>query len=289
MKNFLYSFIIPHKNSPRLLERCVKSIPDRSDIQIIVVDDNSEYSKRPVNCGNNVEIIYLDKEKSKGAGRARNIGLQRAKGKWVIFADSDDYYEKGFIESLDKYESLKADVVYFGVDYVDCDTLEHLPKFEKYNGALINASSDKNYYDYIKYKISAPWNKMISLEYINRNNIVFEEVIQGNDIWFTYQVGFFAQSVLLEPSRVYNYTRNRNGITSNKSIERCLAELESTMKMNEFYKFINHREWHINMLAYLLASFKRVNSPVKLLAKYIGSWNYLNEIKYKYVRSLGGK
>ena len=37
-----YSIIIPHKNSTVLLERCLRSIPCRKDVQVIVVDDNSE-------------------------------------------------------------------------------------------------------------------------------------------------------------------------------------------------------------------------------------------------------
>jgi glycosyltransferase involved in cell wall biosynthesis len=42
-----YSFIIPHKNCPDLLQRCVDSIPDRDDVQVIVVDDNSDEGKKP--------------------------------------------------------------------------------------------------------------------------------------------------------------------------------------------------------------------------------------------------
>ena len=40
-QNVKYSIIIPHKNSPDLLKRCLESIPDRTDIQVVVVDDNS--------------------------------------------------------------------------------------------------------------------------------------------------------------------------------------------------------------------------------------------------------
>ena len=45
MKEINYSFIIPHKNIPDLLQRCLDSIPRREDIQIIVVDDNSDLDK----------------------------------------------------------------------------------------------------------------------------------------------------------------------------------------------------------------------------------------------------
>ena len=48
--NMNYSIIIPHKNTPELLRRCIKSIPQRDDLEIIIVDDNS--SKEIVNFDN---------------------------------------------------------------------------------------------------------------------------------------------------------------------------------------------------------------------------------------------
>ena len=42
MKTFNYSIIIPHRNIPQLLQRCIDSIPSRDDLQIIIVDDNSD-------------------------------------------------------------------------------------------------------------------------------------------------------------------------------------------------------------------------------------------------------
>ena len=65
-----YSIIIPHKNSPELLNRCLASIPQRNDIEIIVVDDNSDSAKKPQTSRIGVKIINIEKENSKGAGRA---------------------------------------------------------------------------------------------------------------------------------------------------------------------------------------------------------------------------
>ena len=86
---YTYSIIIPHKNIPKLLQRCLDSIPRREDTQIIVVDDNSDPAKVdfthfPGLSDPSVEV-YFDKS-GKGAGRARNIGLEHAKGKWLVFA-----------------------------------------------------------------------------------------------------------------------------------------------------------------------------------------------------------
>ena len=99
-----YTFIIPTRNIPLLLNRCLNSIPLRNDIQIIVVDDNSDpkivnQDNFPFKNRKNVEVIF--NKYSKGAGYARNLGLQLAKGKWLLFPDADDFYVDGFIDILD--------------------------------------------------------------------------------------------------------------------------------------------------------------------------------------------
>ena len=90
-----YSLVIPHKNTPKLLQRCLESIPQREDVEVIVVDDNSDEHLKPYVNRHDVILLDIGSDWSKGAGRARNIGLSQAKGRWVLFADADDYYEKG--------------------------------------------------------------------------------------------------------------------------------------------------------------------------------------------------
>ena len=90
-----FSIIIPHKGIPDLLMRCLRSIPVSADIQVIVVDDNSPdadtYLERyPELSRPNLEFIRTTK--GGGAGYARNIGLDHAKGEWLLFADADDFY-----------------------------------------------------------------------------------------------------------------------------------------------------------------------------------------------------
>ena len=87
---FKYSFIIPHRNSPALLNRLIESIPQRKDIEIIIVDDNSSIDKRPSIIRGDLKIIELEEQDSNGAGHARNIGLDMAQGEWLLFADADD-------------------------------------------------------------------------------------------------------------------------------------------------------------------------------------------------------
>ena len=88
-----FSIIIPHHNTPELLKACVDSIPIRDDLQIIIVDDNSDksvvdFNNFPGVACKNLEVVLS--QKGRGAGWARNEGLKYAQGKWILFADSDD-------------------------------------------------------------------------------------------------------------------------------------------------------------------------------------------------------
>ena len=108
-----YSFIIPHHNSPELLQDLLNTIPQRADVEVIVVDDNSDADKKPQLTRDDVHVIYISAQDSRGAGHARNVGLEAATGKWLLFADSDDFYEHHFLEELDKYTDGDYDIVFF--------------------------------------------------------------------------------------------------------------------------------------------------------------------------------
>ena len=157
-----YSIIIPHKNSTVLLERCLKSIPCRKDVQVIVVDDNSENQEElnaVVGGFSQVELILTQ---GGGAGHARNEGLKYIRGKWVLFADADDFYNKNAFSILDNYINSDNDVIYFFANSLDVNTLLPTPRekdlqniYEKYDSDNIRSA------DYIRFKNWAPWNKMI--------------------------------------------------------------------------------------------------------------------------------
>ena len=81
--SFNYTIIIPHHNLPHLLYRCLSSIPNRNDIQTIVIDDKSDEQyiqdlKEIESQFVNVSFYYLSE--CSGAGKARNIGLKKALG-----------------------------------------------------------------------------------------------------------------------------------------------------------------------------------------------------------------
>lgn len=111
---FNYSIIIPHKNIPSLLRRCLDSIPERDDLEIIVVDDNSkEDTIRDLQTihRNNIQIIYT--KEGKGAGYAMNVGISKAQGKWILFADADDFFLPNVIEKISPYSDCPQNLILF--------------------------------------------------------------------------------------------------------------------------------------------------------------------------------
>lgn len=236
-----YSFIIPHKNSPELLKRCVDSIPVRDDIQIIIVDDNSNDEQKPaLPERKGLEIVQLDASQSKGAGKARNVGLDKAEGKWLLFADADDYYITDFLEVLDEYNDADYDIVYYNIKFVDTITGNELPP--------INISRYVSYYDgseisekKLKYDNNAPWSKMVKRSFVERYNIRFEEVVNGNDYLFSVLIASFCSEFHVVDRVVYIYTFNTISLTNKKHFTKkeIFCRLSFLIKRKSFLDYIS--------------------------------------------------
>ena len=222
------------------------SIPLRDDIEIIVVDDNSDEDKKPRIDRPNVEVVFLDAEQSKGAGRARNVGLEKANGKWLLFSDSDDTFEtENLNRMMDQYAESDADIIFFNANRVDESTGEvlsqHLSK-AKYE------HDPKQYADFMRYRSNVPWAKMIKRQNIVDNSIQFSEVPAANDLYFSTVSGYFAKTVLVDPTCIYNYSVRLTGnITSKVSKESVISRLFEASKRNAFLWPKGEQKWCTNL------------------------------------------
>ena len=204
--DFKYTFIIPHKNCPILLQRCLDSIPVRDDIQVIVVDDNSDMDKKPRITRENVEVFLLDEEQSKGAGRARNIGLEHARGKWLLFADADDYYSSYLPVLLDKYaDDDSTDIVYLNACKFDENGIVKPHKTEKLIKDFLNCKKGSEMR--LRYDLWTPWSRMVKRHMVVSNQIKFDELPATNDKMFCLKCSFCSKIINTETTVVYNYYR----------------------------------------------------------------------------------
>lgn len=240
MNTINYSIIIPHKNIPDLLQRCLDSIPKRDDIQIIVVDDNSESEKVDFEhfpgIGEKCVEVYFTKE-GKGAGYARNIGLKQAKGKWVLFADADDFYAAAAWDTFDKYLNAQVDIIYFGVACVDSSTLMPASRNLRNNEVIADfLSGDENGEKLLRYTCWEPWNKIWRYEFIFSNNLSFEEILRGNDAMFVLQGGDKAKKIMALENQLYIVTYRPQSLSYTTTKEYLFSTLRLKNRINKFYK-----------------------------------------------------
>lgn len=237
-----YSIIIPHRNIPNLLKRCLDSIPRRNDIQIIIVDDNSDIGKVDFEhfpgIGEKCVEVYFQKE-GRGAGYARNVGIKHAKGKWLLFADADDTYTSTFAEFLTRYKYVSADVVYFKANIVyGVDSRCPFSLMNYYIDQYINNRGSLND---VKFGAWEPWNKMIKRELVCNNDIQFDEIPASNDKMFSLKVGEIAKDVLVVDNRCYNYIIRGDSIIHGHNYERFRCTISTSLNQNILYRRAKYR------------------------------------------------
>lgn len=250
-----YSIIIPHKNIPGLLRRCLKSIPVRNDVQVIIVDDNSELHKMdfenfPGLNAPNTEI-YFTKE-GKGAGYARNVGLSKAKGKWIIFADADDFFNDCFNELLDKYREVKADLVLFQTNSVDNETLKsRKSRGNHYNDWIKKSCTEGKIMEEIKYKVYSPCGKFFSHNLVKKYEIKFEEVFSSNDVMFSTLSGHYADKILLDLNYLYCSTIRGGSLEYTITKEHIQPRLYAAIRQYHFLFSVNKAKYRMNIWVFI--------------------------------------
>lgn len=234
----LCSIIIPHRNSPALLQKCLDSIPVLESIQVIVVDDNSDPSIVDFNCfpswkGTNFRVIFS--KEGKGGGHARNVGLQFAEGYWVLFSDADDYFLDSFQEVISRIPDDSADVIFFDATAVRLDNskqsrrVDHLNKMHQ----LFDEDPEKASLLF-RYLFGEPWCKLIRRDLIESRQISFDETVIHNDTTFSYLVGFFAEKIAVNHAKIYCVTDSPGSTSKNPAREVHLIRTAVFAKKNRF-------------------------------------------------------
>lgn len=215
---YVFSIIIPHYNVPALLERCVDSIPMREDVQVIVVDDCSPASEelnatfQRLRRRKNLELYVTPQGGS--AGRARNVGLDHAKGKWLLFADADDFFDASISVVMDGYADATEDVLFFNhrsvmsedITKVSSRKSEENDPFED-----IKKTGDESYF---RFHFHVPWSKMVNRGFVETNGIRFDETRYANDAMFSVLVGCKAKTIKAVDIPVYVYTEREGSLCS---------------------------------------------------------------------------
>ncbi len=264
----IYTIIIPHKNIPSLLKRCLDSIPERDDLEIIVVDDNSDDNVvddlKTIN-HKDLQIIYTTE--NKGAGFARNVGLAHSSGKWILFADADDIFEPGIETILNLlFEDSESDVVNFDVTSRNSETNEPNNEIEKINYHCSDEKYLQNPMSF-KYITLVPWGKAIRKDFVLQHHLEFEEVKHGNDLLFASLCDFYCKHRKIIPIIGYCWMYRKNSLWRQKNLEWSESRYNVLVHVGKIMKKLGEVEYGQRLID--------------------GAWDFCRLIKnYSYIKYL---
>lgn len=284
----LVSVIIPVYNLEKYIKACVKMFQNQTyaDFELIFINDGSKDNTLEIlKTFNDSRIKIFSIEKS-NAGMARNFGLSKAAGKWIIFFDGDDICENTFLEKM----TAKAEE--FDTDVAICASNEYIEKKQKFSNHrvshLLETIDDslqncaKNLHeikDNTLLELAEPWNKIYKKEFLISNGIKFPNLPNSEDLPFAYQVLLNAEKIsfvkeILVSRRIrkssISFSADKNWINYFKAYvlaDKIVFDYEYLDEIKEAYldrKFRTYAYFYkkvgiLNKIPYLL----KLNSEIK--------------------------
>lgn len=273
----MISCIIPVHNTGKVLERTLRSIVKQvyRNIEIICIDDastdNSGAILRKFQNSDN-RIIILEQKESVGAAVCRNKGLDIAKGKYVIFLDSDDFFYPNMLQvALDLIEKQNADVAMFGYLRIQLDENGEMileAKKVVYQNTVIEGG--ECFAEILRDVNVSPWNKLVKRELLNKSDIKFQNLPNCNDVYYSLATLFCADRIAFCNEILMEYYVGRIGCLSNVREKKEHFTVEAFTEVYEF--LVNH------MFSEKTIS-KFINYVIYQLLSIIASEQYTLEVK----------
>lgn len=235
MAKYTYTVIIPQRESLDTLTRLFQSIPNRHDIQILLIDNsNDNIKKEDIKTDRIYELLYSRPENY--AGGARNLGLEKAEGEWLIFADADDFFYDGAFEVFDSYALSNYDLVYFKSNSVYDDTLKPSDRSDMFSQIVDDYKSGRISEMTARLSFAVPWAKMVRRKLVEDNNIRFDEVLAANDVMFSALTGFYASNFCTDERIVYTVTVREGSLSRRRDFDVIHSRYKVFLRKNKFLR-----------------------------------------------------
>lgn len=213
----LVSIVMPMYNVEPFIDKCLESLKNQTykNIEIICVDDGStdKTCEKVRLSAKRDKRIRLYQQNHLYAGVARNEGLNHAKGKYVIFLDSDDYFEKEMIQLMvERAEGANAEITVCRCRGFDNTTNSKIDMswsvHEKYlPHKAIFAGRDLGQYAFLTF-MGWAWDKLYLTEFVTRNKLQFQALRSSNDAYFTFISLMKAKKITFLDKVLVNQRRN---------------------------------------------------------------------------------
>lgn len=219
----LFSVVVPVYNVKEYLGDCINSVlsQDFEDYEVVMVDDgstdcSSDICEELKKIHGNIKVIH---KSNGGLSDARNVGISHAEGKYIIFLDSDDYWnDTGFLKKMATLiEEHNPDVVVFGYKKVfeDNEIASYIPRSTSTRIEEVLVEGD--------YNICA-WDKAVKKEILSSNQITFRKNVYSEDMEWCALLFKNAETAAVISDTPYSY-RQRSGSITKRLTEKNISDV----------------------------------------------------------------
>ena len=241
------SVIIPFYNAKKYLKDCINSVQNQNfkhQIEIVLIDDgSSDGSSEIVKKIHNKNFNLIVNKKNLGPGKARNIGIKKAKGEYLFFLDADDKIVKNTLNTLYNEVRFKS------LDYIFCDSqwIEN------------STNQRKNKFSYNKNKIFRQ--KELTSEMVKR---IYDPNHMGgplNDIFFLLKRNFFLKKKIFFEEKL-RYLEDEIFMWDFLSVVKKIKYIKKQFYLNHVHPNVETAVIRGLNLGFPISKFKIIEKPI---------------------------
>lgn len=278
-----FSFVVPVYNvEPEYFKKCVSSLLNQntSNFEVLIIDDGSqamyaeEYEKI-VSEKKNIKLFHLE---NNGVSAARNFGIEKASGEWIIFVDSDDWVTDNMLATVSEALEEDIDILLFSA-MIDNGSVA-VPNYFFDEDVRYFEGSEKNILQLqaickriLPYKnptantVGVPWGKCYRKSLITDNRIRFNvgQKISEDTIFNLYAFEKAAKAKYIKQP-LYYYRKNENSAT--QKFHEDTIEINNLIlsEIEKFYQKFNKFSDEIFVECY---NYKAIDAVISIILNYI--------------------
>jgi glycosyltransferase involved in cell wall biosynthesis len=263
------SVVIPVYNTEKYLKECLESVLNQSlkGIEIICINDGSTDNSLKIleSYSKNDSRIKIINQKNMGLSEARNSGIKIARGKYIHFLDSDDFYTNNDTLSIlyKTIEKKELDILFFDIVlYYEKSNIElkqrsnNLEENKIYSGQeiLINYIENENV-------ASSSWSKLFRRKLLEESNMLYQKDIYFEDGEFLIRILSKVQKIEVIKENLITIRERENSITSSfkkeyiSSIVTIFQTIDKIKNIEDYKKEF----YKLGMVCYLLKLYLKSN------------------------------
>lgn len=224
----LISVIIPAFNAESNILNAINSVLQQThkNVEVLVIDDGSTDNTSDIIKSFGEKITYFY-QSNQGVAKARNKGIDMAKGKYITFLDADDYLEPYFIEDLLIHSQSSNSDIIVGNMYLENESKKRLTVFDFKKDVKIELKEKSDYKSGFKIVGNSSCAKLFKRSIIGETR--FTKLKLGEDALFTLEILLKSKCIAVDKTPHYVYVQNPTSVTHKKVTQEVV---ENYIKVN---------------------------------------------------------